>query len=210
MHSPTASRKTNPATKPVKRTRYVYTCGITFAVLLTSFVSMATEVTTTGEMLSSANQEIRNINTDQLQSLIRSNPEVRLIDVRTESEIATLGGTIDAGLRPLNINRGWLEFRVEDAIPDKDAAIVVYCGINQRSPLAARTLSCTRCLECYWRDTATHLRELRTQQQPVFQRFINDCYQCLKIPIPQPGSTHGKRLKHWGQPLLYPAMVHPP
>ncbi|MBX2884124.1 MAG: MBL fold metallo-hydrolase [Granulosicoccus sp.] len=55
-------------------------------------------------------------------------------------EIATLGGTIDAGLHPININRGWLEFRIADAVPDKDTPIVVYCGINQRSPLAARTL----------------------------------------------------------------------
>ena len=40
-------------------------------------------------------------------------------------------------------SRGWLEFRVQDLVPRVDTPLVVYCGINQRSPLAAATL--TRC-----------------------------------------------------------------
>lgn len=84
--------------------------------------------------------DVKDITTNEFELLIKNESELRVIDVRTAGEIASLGGTIDAGLHPLNINRGWLEFRIEEAIPDKTTPIVVFCGINQRSPLAARTL----------------------------------------------------------------------
>ena len=85
--------------------------------------------------------KIDNINTEQLQSLIDATENLVLIDVRMAEEIASLGGTINSGRTDLNINRGWLEFRIGDAVPDLDTPIVVYCGINQRSPLAAATLA---------------------------------------------------------------------
>jgi len=40
----------------------------------------------------------------------------------------------------VNIPRGWLEFRVTNHARSKDTPIVVYCGGNIRSPLAAHTL----------------------------------------------------------------------
>ena len=46
---------------------------------------------------------------------------------------------IDGG-REIIVPRGWLEFRMANEVPEKDTPIVVYCGINQRSPLAAETL----------------------------------------------------------------------
>ena len=92
------------------------------------------------DLILAAQKSVASINTDQLQRLIKEQPGVRIIDVRMPGEIAALGGTIDAGLRPLNINRGWLEFRITDSVPDLLTPVVVYCGINQRSPLAAETL----------------------------------------------------------------------
>lgn len=91
--------------------------------------------------LARINDEIENIDTNQLQSLISDTDDLVLIDVRMPSEIATLGGTIHSGRTDLNINRGWLEFRIGEAVPDLETPIVVYCGINQRSPLAADTLA---------------------------------------------------------------------
>lgn len=123
------------------RLRYVLVLLLSITLSLISFTALSVEtVTSSAELLISATEQIRNIDTVQLQALIKAEPEIQLIDVRTQSEIATLGGTIDAGFHPLNINRGWLEFRIEDAVPDKTTPIVVFCGINQRSPLAARTL----------------------------------------------------------------------
>ncbi|MCB1801401.1 MAG: MBL fold metallo-hydrolase [Gammaproteobacteria bacterium] len=84
--------------------------------------------------------QVRNIVTFELQEQLRERPDTVLIDVRNSDEILLLGGMIDAP-RIYNVSRGWLEFRMPDLVPDADTPIVVYCGINQRSPLAAATLS---------------------------------------------------------------------
>jgi glyoxylase-like metal-dependent hydrolase (beta-lactamase superfamily II)/rhodanese-related sulfurtransferase len=91
------------------------------------------------QLLDQVNQRIVDIDTADLAELLRERPDTVVIDVRTPREIHRLGGTIDAPLS-LNIPRGWIEFRIAEAVPDLDTPIVVYCGINQRSPLAADTL----------------------------------------------------------------------
>ena len=50
-----------------------------------------------------------------------------------------MGGTIDAPGNVI-IPRGWLEFRIQQHALDAETPIVVYCGANIRSPLAALTL----------------------------------------------------------------------
>ena len=92
------------------------------------------------DFIAEVKDSVTNINTKQFQSMILAEPNLQVIDVRMPEELAALGGYIDAGEHPLNINRGWLEFRVAENVPDKSTPIVVYCGINQRSPLAAATL----------------------------------------------------------------------
>ena len=91
------------------------------------------------ELLEIVNQRITNIDTEELSRLIEEDPSLVIIDVRQESEINGLGGMID-GHREIILPRGWLEFRMPNEVADKDTPIVVYCGINQRSPLAADTL----------------------------------------------------------------------
>jgi rhodanese-related sulfurtransferase/glyoxylase-like metal-dependent hydrolase (beta-lactamase superfamily II) len=81
------------------------------------------------------------VDTQMLQALVNEYDNLVLIDVRTPDELATLGGTIDAGFRNYNINRGWLEFRIEDLVPEKDTPVVMFCGISARSPLAAKTMT---------------------------------------------------------------------
>lgn len=89
-------------------------------------------------LLESVNQKIKNIDTEQLQQQIVDQPDTVLIDVRTADEIKQLG-TI--GLyQNINIPRGWIEFRIADSARTKDTPIVVYCGVNARSPMAAKTL----------------------------------------------------------------------
>jgi rhodanese-related sulfurtransferase/glyoxylase-like metal-dependent hydrolase (beta-lactamase superfamily II) len=91
------------------------------------------------EFLEVVNQRITNINTEELSRLIEQDPSLVIIDVRQESEVNGLGGMID-GHREIILPRGWLEFRMPNEVANKDTPIVVYCGINQRSPLAADTL----------------------------------------------------------------------
>ncbi len=91
------------------------------------------------EYLEQVNQRIHNIGTAELEALIAEEPSLVVIDVRHESEVNARGGMIDAR-REIIVPRGWIEFRMPNEVPDLDTPIVVYCGINQRSPLAAETL----------------------------------------------------------------------
>ena len=91
------------------------------------------------EYLEQVRQRIDNIDTDELERLVREVPDLVVIDVRTDDEINARGGMIDAR-RTIVLPRGWLEFRIANEVPDRSTPIVVYCGIDQRSPLAAETL----------------------------------------------------------------------
>ena len=89
--------------------------------------------------LEAVNRRIVNIDTAELERLIAAEPRLVVIDVRHESEVNARGGMIDAR-REIIVPRGWLEFRMANEVADRSTPIVVYCGINQRSPLAAETL----------------------------------------------------------------------
>lgn len=84
-------------------------------------------------------KHVKNIRTAELKKLLADDPEVALIDVRLPSEVTAMGGAIKAQ-QNVNIPRGWLEWRVTNVALNKDTPIVVYCGANIRSPLAADTL----------------------------------------------------------------------
>jgi rhodanese-related sulfurtransferase len=84
-------------------------------------------------------KHVKNISTVDLKKLLDDNPEVALVDVRLPSEIKSMGGAIKAQ-QNVNIPRGWLEWRITNVALKKDTPIVVYCGANVRSPLAADTL----------------------------------------------------------------------
>jgi molybdopterin/thiamine biosynthesis adenylyltransferase/rhodanese-related sulfurtransferase len=58
-----------------------------------------------------------------------------LVDVREQDEVDQ--GVIDGAL---HIPRGYLELRIEQAAPNKDAPLIVYCAGGTRSLLAAKSL----------------------------------------------------------------------
>ena len=90
------------------------------------------------EAAAATEQRDFDIDTSQLQQQLNKRPETVLIDVRTLDEINQLG-TIGK-YQNINIPRGWIEFRIQDSVPDKNTPIVVYCGQNLRSPPAAELL----------------------------------------------------------------------
>ncbi len=133
---------------------------IGFLLLGTSGSYAQSDAPEDARFIASLSADIINIDTAALQDLLDQRDNVVLVDIRTPDEIAQLGGTIDAGLKSINISRGWLELQVAEAIPDKSTPIVVFCGTNQRSPLAAHTLQAMGYEEVYnyadgffvWRD----------------------------------------------------------
>jgi rhodanese-related sulfurtransferase len=93
---------------------------------------------TAQDLLDAANARVPQIDTAGLLAQLKAHPETVVLDVRTPAEVDDSGHI--AAPRFLNITRGLLEFRIEAAVPDKRTPIVVYCGVSQRSPLAAETL----------------------------------------------------------------------
>lgn len=94
---------------------------------------------TAQRMLAEALERVDSIDTDDLAEMLEDDPGLPLIDLRSDDEIRLLGGSIRARNHH-QLTRGWLEFRIADRVPDKDTPLVVYCGTNRRSPLAAATL----------------------------------------------------------------------
>ena len=120
--------------------------GLKTVALLLGFAVQATKVQA-GEkgladgpaLLAEADRKIRNISISELQKMLAKKSDMALIDVRTRHEINRVGGTIGVWQNRI-IPRGWLEFRIGDVARSRDMPIVVYCGTNQRSRLAALTL----------------------------------------------------------------------
>jgi molybdopterin/thiamine biosynthesis adenylyltransferase/rhodanese-related sulfurtransferase len=85
------------------------------------------------ELVDQARQEVAEIAPKELSERLHGSR--RLLDVREPDEI--LQGVLpDAVMIP----RGFLELRVEGAIPDRSTPITVYCASGVRSLLAAKTL----------------------------------------------------------------------
>jgi rhodanese-related sulfurtransferase len=88
------------------------------------------------QMVEEAKQAIREVSVAEVRKLLDAKAGIIVLDVRDRHEFAE--GHIPGAL---NISRGSLEFKVGTVIPDKDARIVVCCGLDLRSPAATRTLN---------------------------------------------------------------------
>ncbi len=85
------------------------------------------------EILQQTRQEIREVDPQTAADLIRKG--WKALDVRTDEEYSQ--GALPSAV---HIDRGFLESRVEDVLPDRSEPIVVYCAGGVRSAFAAKTL----------------------------------------------------------------------
>ncbi len=115
----------------------VLAVALTFPAILNARVA---GVKSGDDLVAEVADKVKNIDTATLEKEIDTNPDLVLVDIRTYGEISAMGGAIDA-TQNVNIPRGWLEFRIGKHAQSKDVPIVVYCGGNIRSPLAAYTLT---------------------------------------------------------------------
>jgi molybdopterin/thiamine biosynthesis adenylyltransferase/rhodanese-related sulfurtransferase len=67
---------------------------------------------------------------------MKSGENLALVDVREADEYRA--GFIP---RATHVPRGFLELRIENVVPDREAAVVLYCGSGTRSLFAAETLT---------------------------------------------------------------------
>jgi sulfur-carrier protein adenylyltransferase/sulfurtransferase len=87
------------------------------------------------DFLSETKGQIDEIDAERAHELYADAPPPLFLDIREREEW-------DEGYIPraVHIPRGWLESRIEQASPDRDRPIVVYCAAGNRSAFAAKTL----------------------------------------------------------------------
>jgi adenylyltransferase/sulfurtransferase len=87
------------------------------------------------ELLKQVKSEIGEIDVPAAAELLQSADPPALVDVRERDEW-------EEGFIPgaLHVPRGNLESRIEQAVPDRDHRVVVYCASGSRSAFAAKTL----------------------------------------------------------------------
>jgi rhodanese-related sulfurtransferase len=86
-------------------------------------------------LVEDARKNIRECAVGQVKERFDRGEKFQFIDVREDHEFAQ-----DHAAGARHIGRGVLERDIETLIPDKDAAIVLYCGGGFRSALAAENL----------------------------------------------------------------------
>ncbi len=84
-------------------------------------------------LLEQVKSEINEVTPEQSKALLAEG--YTFLDVREPTE--TADGVVEGAIL---IPRGLMELRVEDALPDRDAPVVIYCAGGTRSALAAASL----------------------------------------------------------------------
>jgi len=87
------------------------------------------------DVLAQARKEIRQASPEEVRTRLAQPAPPVLIDIREPDE--TQQGVIAGALV---IPRGFLEMRVEDAVPQRDTPVIVYCSATVRSAMAAKTM----------------------------------------------------------------------
>lgn len=88
-------------------------------------------------MLDDANKVVSSVSPKELKKMLDADGDFFLIDLRGSNQVER--GEI-YWIDSFKIPRGYLEFRVELKIPNKNAKIILYCCSGKRSILAAKSL----------------------------------------------------------------------
>jgi rhodanese-related sulfurtransferase len=115
--------------------------NISIWIIALSLVACATQnmgvaVRTSDQLVKEAKASIREVSAEDVKKMIDNKEKIIILDVRDKEEFET--GYIPGAI---NLSRGMLEFKISTLIPDKNARIIVYCGIDLRGPLATKTLN---------------------------------------------------------------------
>jgi len=109
---------------------------IALSLMACATQNMGGAVRTSDQLVKEAKSSIKEVSVDDVKKMIDSKEKIIILDVRDKEEFET--GYIPGAI---NQSRGMLEFKISTLIPDKNATIVVYCGIDLRGPLATKTLN---------------------------------------------------------------------
>jgi adenylyltransferase/sulfurtransferase len=87
------------------------------------------------DLMSDARQVVPEWTPDEVRQRMSNGGGSRIIDVREKEEYREghLPGSV-------SVPRGFLDMRIEEVVPDKDAPVILYCAGGTRSLLAGRTM----------------------------------------------------------------------
>ncbi len=114
---------------------------IILLIIALCFTACATQhhigaIRTSDQIVKEAKASIKEVSVGDVKKMIDNKDKIIILDVRDKDEFET--GYIPGAL---NLSRGMLEFKINTMIPDRNARIIVYCGVDLRGPLAAKTLN---------------------------------------------------------------------
>ncbi|THB64798.1 MAG: hypothetical protein D6E12_14125 [Desulfovibrio sp.] len=119
------------------RHKHILIIVIVFQVLMVGGLcsrGLADEPLTKQDLVREAKAAIEEIDVAQAREMFEEG-WVYFIDCREEKEFRR--GHIPGAL---NIARGWLEFKIEEIVPERNATIVLYCRSGDRSSLGVLSL----------------------------------------------------------------------
>src|SRR5213076_1484411 len=87
------------------------------------------------QIMDEARQIVPEVSPEQVKARLDKGEHPVVLDVREKEEVRQ--GYVPGAL---SLPRGFLEMRVEEAVPDRNTPIVAYCGSGARSLLAGRIL----------------------------------------------------------------------
>lgn len=87
------------------------------------------------DLVNDAKQIVPEVTVEEVRSRLAQGAPLAVIDVRDPDEYRE--GAVEGAV---SISRGFLEFKVQDAFPDPETPIVLYCLSGLRSLLAAKAL----------------------------------------------------------------------
>lgn len=87
------------------------------------------------DLVAQAKQEVPVLTCEELNVLLEQQAPLALIDVREQDEWDA--GHIEGAI---HIPRGFLEFKIADAVSDKNALVVLHCASGGRAALCGQTL----------------------------------------------------------------------
>ncbi|HZL42382.1 MAG TPA: rhodanese-like domain-containing protein [Verrucomicrobiae bacterium] len=86
------------------------------------------------KLVNETRPSVKEITVDQARARLAANPKTVLVDVREDREWDQ-----PHAAQAVHLGKGILERDIEEAIPDPDTEIIMYCGGGYRSVLTAAT-----------------------------------------------------------------------
>lgn len=119
----------------VRRCFMILSVVVLFVAAFSAGAALSAEYKTADDFVQAATAEIKEVSVAEAHDMIAGGKPLVILDVREQGEFKK--GHISGAI---NVPRGVLEFKMAKEIPNRDAAILVYCKVGGRGALAAYTL----------------------------------------------------------------------